>query len=103
MPLFIAPVLAVQVELHVGAVVQRQMSYTNPYAQPRIFSLSTNVPWLLSFQPTTLELPPRATRPLALLFDGRAAQGAAALQVLVFVNDEQDREEECMEVAVTVV
>eukprot|EP00775_Hariotina_reticulata_P006048 gene6048-6286_t len=93
----------VEIDLQAGTLGQRQLAYSNPYShQPRIFSVTTNKPWLLSCQPCVLELPPRATRPLQLVLDGRALQPGDVQQALLFVNDEDDRSEECIEVVVNV-
>jgi hypothetical protein len=93
----------VQIDLQAGALGQRQLSYSNPYShQPCIFSVTTNKPWLLGCQPSELQLPPRATRPLQLVLDGRSLQAGDEHQALLFVNDEDGRNEECIEVIVNV-
>jgi hypothetical protein len=90
-----------QVEIQAGTVAERSIAYCSPYQQPRIFSLASSAPWLLSCEPSSLQLPPRGSRQLWLLFDGRGQQPGARADVLLFVNDEEDRNEEVMEFIVS--
>lgn len=86
-----------EVELPAGTVGNKKIMYTNPYQSYRTFTLRSNQPWLVHFTPQRMQLPAGATRPLGLTFDGRAAT-TGVLDVLVFVNDEEDRTEECFKV-----
>ncbi len=92
---------ASQVDVPAGTVVQKKVSYTNPYHQHRSFHLASNTPWLLSCHPATLELPPGATKPLGLVFDARQA-APGVVDVLLFINDEDDRNEECWSIRVLI-
>jgi hypothetical protein len=66
-----------------------------------MFSLASNAPWLLRCEPSSLQLPPRGSQQLRLLFDARGQQPGARADVLLFVNDEEDRNEEVMEFVVS--
>lgn len=88
-------------ELPAGTVANKKITYTNPYQQFRTFTLRCNQPWLMHFTPPRLQLPAGATRPIGLTFDARAAT-TGLLDVLVFVNDEEDKTEECFKVRVRI-
>ncbi|GFH23924.1 uncharacterized protein HaLaN_21619, partial [Haematococcus lacustris] len=90
-----------EVELPVGSVANKKISYTNPYQAFRTFSLRSNQSWLVQFTPTRLQMPGGATRPVGMTFDARAAT-VGIIDVLVFVNDEEDRTEECFRVRVRI-
>jgi hypothetical protein len=75
--------------------------YTNPYAYYKTFTLRSNQPWLMHFTPPRLQMPAGATRPVGLTFDARAAT-PGILDVLMFVNDEDDKTEECLKVRVRI-
>lgn len=91
-------------DLQAGTVAQRQFTYASPYNnQSRTiqrYKFTTNTPWLLSLQPAVLELPPKGSKAVSLVIDGRGLQMGATVQALLFVHDDHDREEECMEVLV---
>lgn len=95
---------ACQVELHARTITQRQFMYASPFSSPnrtmQRLKFTTNAPWLLSFQPPALELAPNDSRAMSVVVDGRGLQMGASVQALLFVHDEQDRLEECMEVLV---
>lgn len=90
-----------EVELPAGSVANKKISYTNPYQAFRTFSLRSNQSWLVQFTPTRLQMPGGATRPVGMTFDARAAT-VGIIDVLVFVNDEEDRTEECFRVRVRI-
>ncbi len=90
-----------EVELPAGSVGNKKINYTNPYQSFRTFTLRSNQPWLVHFTPQRLQMPAGATLPLGLTFDGRAAT-TGILDVLVFVNDEEDKTEECFKVRVRI-
>jgi hypothetical protein len=89
------------VEIQAGTGAERSIVYSSPYQQPRIFSLASSTPWLLRCEPSSLQLPPRGSQQLQLLFDARGQQRGAMTNVLLFVNDEEDRNEEVMEFVVS--
>jgi hypothetical protein len=89
-----------QVEVQAGTVTERAINYFSPYQQPRIFSLASSAPWLLRCEPCSVELLPRGSQQLRLLFDARGQQAGALANVLLFVNDEEGRNEEVMKFAV---
>ncbi|GLC73822.1 hypothetical protein PLESTF_001424700 [Pleodorina starrii] len=90
-----------EVELPVGTVANKKITYTNPYHHYRIFTLRSNQPWLLHFTPPRLQMPAGATRPVGLTFDARAAT-AGIVDALVFVNDDEDKTEECLKIRVRI-
>lgn len=90
-----------EVEVPAGSVANKKIMYTNPYQSYRTFTLRSNQPWLATFTPQRLSLPAGATRPLGMTFDARAAT-TGILDVLVFVNDEEDKTEECFKCRVRI-
>jgi len=96
------------VDLPYGSVVQKKISYANPYGSHRVFTLATSHPHLVSIAPDRFELPPSGSRPVGLTFDGRLSRGEGAareggemfLDVLVFITDEDGRMEECFKTRV---
>jgi hypothetical protein len=98
------------VDVAAGGTVQRKVSYTNPYKQLRVLNLSTSHPHLLSFRPSRVTAPSSATVPVGLIFSAGRVSGSgqgriagAHVQVLVFLNDLDDRVEECWKIGVTIV
>jgi len=90
-----------EVEVVAGTTLNKKISYTNPYQIPRVFSVRSTHPWLLHIKPERLDLPGSAKRPVGLTFDGRASP-ASTEDVLIFINDEDDKNEECFRVRVRV-
>ncbi|KXZ51260.1 hypothetical protein GPECTOR_13g747 [Gonium pectorale] len=90
-----------EVELPVGTVANKKITYTNPYQHYRTFTLRSNQPWLVHFTPPRLQMPAGATRPVGLTFDARAAT-TGIVDVLMFVNDDEDKTEECLKIRVRI-
>lgn len=86
-----------EIEMPAGTVANKKITYTNPYQEFRTFVLRCNQPWLVHFTPPRLQLPAGATRPVGITFDARAAT-TGIVDVLVFVNDEEDKTEECFKI-----
>jgi len=80
------------------------------YAAARSFYLRSTHPWLVTFRPERLDLPPHGSKHVGLTFaapDHRVAAAAAALdgaavEVLVFINDDEDKNEECFRIRVDI-
>ena len=70
------------------------MSYKNPLNQPKTLYLRTDSPHLLQFKESILETQPMGTAYIGLRFLPITTLGAAEL--LVFLNDEADKTEECL-------
>lgn len=68
----------------------------------RIFRLATNAPGFVTVTPATLELGPGAQAAVGLTFDGRGL-AAGAVDVLLFINDTDDRNEDCYRISMRVV
>lgn len=82
--------------------MNKKISYTNPYQTTRTFLFRASHPWLVRFRPEHLELPGGAKRPVGLTFDGRGA-ATGPEDVLVFINDEDDKNEECFKIKLRIV
>ena len=85
--------------------VHKKITYTNPYSSARRFFLRSTHPGLVHFRPDVLEMGPGATRPVGVTLEAAREWGAAVgkagvTEVLVFVNDETDTNEECFRLRV---
>ena len=77
----------------------KKVSLANPYTYDTHFVLSTDRPDLLSFKQPTLPIPAGETRYIGLKFVAPAAV-AGSDKLFVFVNNEEDKNEELMEITV---
>ena len=77
----------------------KKVSLCNPYTYDAHFVLSTDRPDLLSFKQPTLPIPAGETRYIGLKFVAPAAV-AGSDKLFVFVNNEEDKNEELMEITV---
>ena len=77
-----------------------QVSLANPYSYDMAFSLHTDAPQLLSFRMTTLPIPAGETRYIGLKFAPHAEGSPSAATLRVYVNNADDKNEECMEIEV---
>ena len=95
--------------MRLGSVLYKKIKLRNPYQEPRRFTLKTSHPQLLTFREDHLDMMPAEVRFVSMCFDtsgaARAFRGGGLSgrhQVLVFVNDEEDRNEECYKIDLTV-
>eukprot|EP00731_Ephydatia_muelleri_P012693 Em0007g3a len=86
---------AFKISLPVGGAnsTSKTISFTNPYGKTKEYSLSTNCPDILTFEPSVLKLCSKKTGTLVLYFAPSAAP--MSINILVFINDELDQTEEC--------
>jgi nephrocystin-4 len=70
----------------------KRVQYTNPYPTEKIFIISTNHEQLLSFKETRIKFMPNETKTLGLKFLPYFKPGF--LEILVFINNENDTNEE---------
>ena len=75
-----------------GKGCNKRISYTNPYPHAKVFCLLTNRDDLLQFKDTRLELPGGESASIGMRFAPTMNQGS--VEILVFVNDEDDKNEE---------
>ena len=75
-----------------GKGSNKRIAYTNPYPHKKIFHLLSNRDDLLQFKDTRLEVGPGETTSIGLRFAPSQAPGTA--EILVFINDEDDKNEE---------
>ena len=90
---------SLQVPASLGA--RKKISLSNPYNYETTFHLFTDRPNLLTFSNGSLLIPSLESRYVGLHFSplptGRPSAGETRL--LVFVNNEEDQNEECMEIS----
>lgn len=86
---------------------RKKVSLSNPYAYEVGYTFYTDMPHLLKFSSPSVRLGVGESKYVGLQFaplpHGRAALGTGATRLLVFVNNEEDKNEECMEVTVSYV
>ncbi|KAJ3118181.1 Nephrocystin-4 [Phlyctochytrium bullatum] len=81
------------------ANTHQRVSYTNPYAARKVFFLQSNAEDILQFREgRVLELDAGETKYIPFRF--LPIHGNAPREVLVFLNDEEDRIEECLRIGI---
>lgn len=75
-----------------GKGSNKRIAYTNPYPMKKVFYLRSNRDDLVQFKETRLEVAPGATESIGLRFAPSQSTGTA--EILVFINDEEDKNEE---------
>ena len=82
---------------------RKKVALANPYTYDTTFSFYTDAPHLLSFKSPSQLIPAGESRYVGLHFaslpKGSSARSGET-KVLVFVNNEEDKNEECMEITV---
>ena len=97
---------AFSLTVHSAFGANKKVSFTNHYSYEAKFGLFTDQPHLLSFKQPELHVPPHEQRYIGLQFaplhgESRAnAEAQGSTTVLVFVNNEDDKNEECMEITI---
>jgi hypothetical protein len=76
-----------------------QVAFKNWYYQRRTFQLRSSRPQLVKFTSPSLEIPGQQERNLGIQIDARGAT-AGLKDVLVFVNDSEDRNEDCYKIQI---
>ncbi|XP_076451476.1 nephrocystin-4-like [Babylonia areolata] len=79
-----------------GKGCNKRITYTNPYPVRKHFKVLTDRPDLLQFKENDLELEGGASQAIGLRFTPITQPGLA--EVLVFINDEEDKNEETFRV-----
>jgi len=87
------------ITLQTAETANKKVMYTNPYVTRKVYKLSTSHPSLLSFKEDILDIPERGQQFIGIKFSARETPGA--VQILIFINDETDKGEDCLAVNVT--
>ena len=80
-------------------VTHKRISYTNPYKAEKVFLVSTNRNDLLTFKESRIRFSANETKTLALKFQPYFQTGL--VEVLVFINNENDVNEETFSLRVS--
>ena len=85
---------AFELELPIGGGrgCNKRISYTNPYPVRHVFHVHTNHPELLQFKDSRLELEGGETQSIGMKFAPYMNRGI--LEILVYINDDNDKTEE---------
>jgi hypothetical protein len=82
------------------AFIQQRVSYTNPYKIRKLFKLKTNAEHLVQFRDgAALDLEGGTTQYIGLRL--LPNNSAAVAEVLIFLNDESDKIEECLKIKIS--
>lgn len=93
--------LPVAANLNLTNSTNKRVTYTNPYSSEKTFILSTNRDDLLTFKETRIKFMANETKTLALKFLPNVNPGF--YEVLVFINNENDTNEETFALRTTYV
>jgi len=92
--------------VHPALGAQKKVLLANPYTHEVAFRVHTDQPRLLQLKEPELLVPAGEARYISLTFppfDGTHCTTTAATKLLVFINNEDDKNEECMQFAVSYV
>ncbi|XP_033763320.1 nephrocystin-4-like isoform X4 [Pecten maximus] len=82
-----------------GKGSSKRIPYTNPYPHKKVFVLLNNREDLLQFRESRLEIEGGETQTIGLRFT--PVTKAGSVEVMVFINDEDDKNEETFKIMVT--
>jgi len=88
-----------EIELPLHEAAHKKIAYVNPWNEERTFTLRTSDPTRVKSKQPALEIAPKAKGYIRLWF--AAAHKPTARDVLIFVNDENDQNEECLLIRTT--
>ena len=98
-----APVVSKAYELnlpvHGGKGSNKRISYTNPYPHRKVFMIRSNREDLLQFKESRLEIEPNESKNIGLRFAPH--DQVRMVEILLFINDEDDKNEETFSVRAT--
>ncbi|XP_029801797.1 nephrocystin-4 [Suricata suricatta] len=98
-PPLISKAFAITLAAGEGKGANKQITYTNPYPSPRTFRLLSDHPDLLQFREDTFQVAGGETYTIGLRFAAR--QSAGEEEILIYINDHEDKNEEAFCVNVT--
>jgi len=82
-----------------GRACNKKITYTNPYMAARVFQVRASRPDLCHVKDPRLEIGPNSSASIGLQFAPAAARGC--VDILIFINDQEDRNEDTFAVKVT--
>lgn len=82
-----------------GQGSNKKISFTNPYPTQRVFNVMSSRPDLVQLRDQRLQLGPAASANIGMRFAPAHAPGF--VEILVFINDELDRNEEAFSIRAT--
>lgn len=87
-----------ELKLPKGKTSNKKVSYTNPFLQRKVLSIQSDSPHLLQFKESVLDFDGGATQYIGLRFS--ACSNLNTADILIFLNNEFDRVEECLSIKV---
>ncbi|NXN12225.1 NPHP4 protein, partial [Indicator maculatus] len=81
-----------EISLPVGGSCNKRITYTNPYPSPRLYFLGTNRPDLLQFREDSFQVAGGEVYSIGLRFTPGQALGEE--EILIHINDHEDKNEE---------
>ena len=96
-----------ETEVRIGGTKKARFTYTNPFATARAYRVRSTHPWLVTFVPAELHLGPGRSANVGIVVDAKRRAAAwlvrnEAVDVLIFINDEDDKIVECVRLRVNV-
>jgi len=82
-----------------GHGCNKKITYTNPYLKAKVFHIRASRPDLVRVKDPQLEIGPNRSASVGLQFAPAATRGFC--EILIFINDEEDRNEDTFCVKVT--
>jgi len=82
-----------------GHGCNKKITYTNPYMAARVFHVHASRPDLVHIKDPKLQLGPNRSACIGLQFAPAATHGFS--EILIFINDEEDRNEDAFCIKVT--
>jgi hypothetical protein len=83
-----------QIELPLHVPSHKKIAYVNPWGEPRVFQVRTSDPTMVKAKQPRLEIAPKTKSYVRLWF--AAVHKPVIKEVLVFINDADDQNEECL-------
>lgn len=86
------------IKLTKGKASNKRVSYTNPFIHKKTLVLKTDSPHLMQFKNNTMDLNGGETQYIGLKF--APCFNIPRAEILVFLNNEMDKVEECLSIEV---
>lgn len=85
-----------ETNVRLGGTKKARFTYTNPFATSRAYRVRSTHPWLVSFVPSELQLCPGRSANVGIVVDAKRRSAAwlvrnEAVDVLIFINDDDDK------------
>lgn len=87
------------VELPLNQACNKKIAYMNPWDKPHVFLVRTSEPHTVKVKQPRIEIRPKSRAFIRLWF--KEEKESVDRQVLLFINDQNDQNEECIRLKLT--